>query len=83
MPKNQKKLLQAFGAHLKLIREGKKVRIGEKISLRRLDQISEIDHSQIHRIEKGETAPSLITLKALADGLEVSLIDLVNFEIED
>lgn len=80
MARDQEKLLKAFGLHLKAIREGKKVRIGKKISLRRLDQISEVDHSQIHRIEKGETAPSLVTLKALADALEISLMDLVNFE---
>jgi len=80
MARDQNKFLKAFGAHLKAIREGKKIRDGKKISLRRLDQLSEVDHSQIHRIEKGETAPSLVTLKALADALEISLMDLVNFE---
>ncbi|WP_286778364.1 helix-turn-helix transcriptional regulator [Sphingobacterium thalpophilum] len=69
-----------FGQHLKDIREGKKIRIGKKISLRRLDQISGIDHSHIHKIEKGESSPSLITLKSLALALEISLFDLVNFE---
>ncbi|SEL23758.1 helix-turn-helix domain-containing protein [Parapedobacter koreensis] len=76
------KFLKAFGAHFKAIREGKKVRTGEKISLRRLDQLSEVDHSQIHRIEKGESAPSIVTLKALADALGVSLVDLVTFDYD-
>lgn len=74
--------LKAFGAHFKAIREGKKVRTGKKISLRRLDQLSDVDHSQIHRIEKGESAPSIVTLKALADALGVTLIDLVTFDYD-
>lgn len=74
------KFSKDFGQHLKDIREGKKIRIGKKISLRRLDQISGVDHSHIHKIEKGESSPSLLTLKALALALEISLLDLVNFE---
>lgn len=76
------KFLKAFGAHFKAIREGKKVRTGKKISLRRLDQLSEVDHSQIHRIEKGESAPSIVTLKALADAMGVTIVDLVKFDFE-
>jgi len=68
-----------FGQHLKDIREGKKLRKG-KISLRKLDQLSGVDHSHIHKIEKGTTSPSLLTLKALAIALEISLVDLVDFE---
>ncbi len=80
MTKSEEELfLKAFGTHLKAIREGTRLRT-EKISLRRLDSLAEIDHSQIHRIEKGQTAPSLLTLKALADALEVRLSDLVSFE---
>lgn len=77
----QNKFLEAFGSHLKFIREGKKVRNGDKISLRELERLAEIDHSQIHRIEKGITAPSLLTLKALADSLGVTMAELVTFEI--
>lgn len=69
----------AFGKHLRDIREGKKIRVGEKISLRKLEQLSDIDFSQIHRIEKGESSPSLLTLKALAAALGVTIADLVNF----
>lgn len=74
------KFSRAFGQHLKEIREGKKIRTGGKISLRKLDQLSDVDHSHIHKIEKGVSSPSLLTLKALALALEVSLVDLLNFE---
>jgi transcriptional regulator with XRE-family HTH domain len=77
--KNNKNLL-AFGSHLKLIREGKKVRTGKRISLRELEVLSEIDYSQIHRIEKGQTSPGLLTLIALAEALEISLVDLISFQ---
>ncbi|MCS3553155.1 MULTISPECIES: helix-turn-helix domain-containing protein [unclassified Sphingobacterium] len=69
-----------FGRHLQDIREGKKIRIGKKISLRKLDQLSGIDHSHIHKIEKGTSSPSLLTLKTLALALEISMADLVRFE---
>ncbi|WP_437920663.1 helix-turn-helix domain-containing protein [Sphingobacterium sp. LRF_L2] len=72
------KFSKKFGQHLKDIREGRKIRT-EKVSLRKLEQISEIDFSQIHRIEKGESSPSLLTLKALADALQISLKDLIDF----
>lgn len=74
------KFLENFGEHLKAIREGNKVRKGKKISLRRLDQLSGVDHSHIHKIEKGELSPSLLTLKALALALDIKLSVLVDFE---
>lgn len=77
---DQNEFSRAFGLHLKDIREGKKIRKGEKISLRKLDQLSGIDHSHIHKMEKGVSSPSLVTLKILAQALEISLADLVNFE---
>ncbi|WP_188753722.1 helix-turn-helix domain-containing protein [Parapedobacter defluvii] len=73
----------AFGQHLKDIREGKKVRSGKKISLRRLDQLSGVDHSHIHKMEKGLSSPSLVTLKALADAMEVTLAELVTFNYDE
>ncbi|RKO72303.1 XRE family transcriptional regulator [Sphingobacterium puteale] len=80
MDTNDKEIREAFGRHLKLIREGKKIRSGKSISLRRLEQLSGIDFSQIHRIEKGSTSPTLVTLYALANGLDVTLANLVEFE---
>lgn len=75
---DKEKFSKDFGQHLQDIREGRKLR-NVKISLRRLEQLSDVDYSQIHRIEKGESSPSLVTLKALADALQISLVDLVNF----
>lgn len=75
MDEERKKLvMKAFGLHLKQIRENKDV------SLRILEQLSDVDHSQIHRIEKGISAPSIITLVALAEALDVSLQELINFK---
>lgn len=70
----KKAVMKAFGRHLKQIREEK------GISLRILEQLSDVDHSQIHRIEKGTSAPSIVTLAALAEALEISLPELVDFK---
>lgn len=69
----KEEILKSFGTHLKKIRNEKKV------SLRVLEQLSNIDYSQIHRIEKGETAPSLITLLYLAKGLGIDPKELLDF----
>ncbi|RZK59017.1 MAG: XRE family transcriptional regulator [Pedobacter sp.] len=71
---NKELLLKNFGIHLKKIRDEK------DISLRVLEQLSGIDYSQIHRIEKGITAPSLITMVCLADGLKITLQELISFK---
>lgn len=71
---NKELLLKNFGLHLKKMREDK------NISLRVLEQLSGIDYSQIHRIEKGTTAPSLVTMVCLADGLKITLQELINFK---
>ncbi|QNR85883.1 helix-turn-helix transcriptional regulator [Pedobacter riviphilus] len=69
----KEEILKLFGTHLKNIRNEK------KISLRVLEQLSNIDYSQIHRIEKGETAPSLVTLLSLAKGLGIDPKELLDF----
>jgi len=70
----KKMVMKAFGLHLQQIREDK------GISLRILEQLSDVDHSQIHRIEKGDSAPSIVTLTALAEALKISLTELVDFK---
>ncbi|WP_407673993.1 helix-turn-helix domain-containing protein [Pedobacter sandarakinus] len=72
----KEKILKLFGLHLKDLRNKR------NISLRVLEQIADVDYSQIHRIEKGETAPSLLTMIAIAEGLGITLAELVNFSID-
>lgn len=66
-------ILIAFGKNLQKIREGK------KISLRQLEILSDVDHSEIHRVEKGKRNPTLTVIIALAKGLEIDRADLLNF----
>lgn len=48
-------------------------------SLRRLADNADVDFSQIHRIEKGITNPSLTMLLALSEGLGITLEELIQF----
>ena len=67
------KILKRFGKHLA------KCRKENGLSLRKLADNADVDFSQIHRIEKGMTNPSLTMLLALAEGLEISLDELIHF----
>ena len=66
-------ILKNFGKNLERIRKEK------KISLRSLEILSEVDHSEIHRIEKGKRNPSLTVLLALSKGLGVGPKELLDF----
>lgn len=70
-------LLQALGRHLKKIRESR------EMSLRKLADKADVDFSQIHRIEKGESNPSFTMLLALARALEVEPAFLFTFDRPD
>jgi transcriptional regulator with XRE-family HTH domain len=67
-------ILIDFGKHLQKIRDKK------EISLRKLEGLSEEDHSEIHRIEKGIRSPSLTTIQAIADGLGIDPCELLTFK---
>ena len=67
------KILKKFGKHLEGIRKRK------DLSLRKLADIADVDFSQIHRIEKGESNPSLTMLLALAEALNVSINELLSY----
>jgi transcriptional regulator with XRE-family HTH domain len=69
---NEKRLKQ-FGRHLQKLREQK------NLSLRELASLASMDFSQIHRIEKGKTNPGLTILLNLAESLDVSCSELMNF----
>lgn len=66
------KILIAFGKHFQKIRKSK------KISLRKLEAMADVDHSEIHRIEKGLRNPSLTTILALAKALKVNPSELLD-----
>ena len=66
------KILIAFGKHFQKIRKSK------KISLRKLEALADVDHSEIHRIEKGLRNPSLTTILALGKALKVNPSELID-----
>lgn len=67
------KVLKKFGKHLE------KIRTEKKLSLRKLADIADVDFSQIHRIEKGESNPTLTMLLALAEALNITINELIEF----
>ena len=66
-----KELLIKFGDRLKTIRNER------NMTLEQLAFASDIEISQVHRVEKGSINPTLSTLSALAKGLEMSIADLI------
>lgn len=68
--KNQK-LLTDFGIHVRKIRQAK------GLTLEELAYASDIELSQIYRIEKGKTNLSLSTIEAVSKGLELSIGELL------
>ena len=60
-----------FGRHLKELREKKNITAAE------LSRRTFIEKPNITRIEKGGINPSLFVLKKLADGLEITLEELL------
>jgi DNA-binding XRE family transcriptional regulator len=66
-----KELLIKFGDRLKTIRNER------NMTLEQLAFASDIEISQVHRVEKGSINPTLSTLSALAKGLEMSIAELI------
>ncbi|WPU94821.1 helix-turn-helix transcriptional regulator [Mucilaginibacter sabulilitoris] len=66
-------VLVDFGKNLQKIRKKK------GISLRQLEILSEVDFSEIHRLEKGKRNPTLTVIIALAKGLKIERAELLNF----
>ncbi|MEJ7828392.1 MAG: helix-turn-helix transcriptional regulator [Segetibacter sp.] len=63
--------LTEMGKKMKLIRKFK------KITLRELGQLCKLDYSAIARIECGQKSSRILTLKAIADVLEVDVKDFI------
>ena len=71
MNTKEEKYFQKLGAKIKQLREGKEI-----------DQKSfafdcEIGRTQLYMIEKGRTNPRLLTLMKIADGLEITISELL------
>ncbi len=71
MNTKESKYFQKLGARIKQLREEKEI-----------DQKSfafdcEIGRTQLYMIEKGRTNPRLLTLMKIADGLEISISELL------
>jgi len=66
-------LLTRFGNRLKSLRQLK------GLTLQALAIEADIEISQVHRIEKGKINPTLTTLTALSKGLDISLLELLDF----
>ena len=67
------KILSRFAKHLISIRENK------NLSIRELALRANLEYSQVQRIEKGKVNFAFTTLIALADGLDISPTELLNF----
>ncbi len=67
------KVLKRFGKHLEQLRTEK------GLSLRKLADLADVDFSQIHRIEKGQSNPSLTMLLTLTEALEITVEELMGF----
>lgn len=65
------KILKEFGKRLK------KYRTTKKLSIRKLSDLADVDFSQIHRIEKGESNPTLTMILTLANALNISGVVLI------
>lgn len=68
-----KHYLKAFGSNLK------KLRLAKGLSQEDLADKADSVLSQIGRIERGERAPNILTVKKLADALEINPGDLFDF----
>lgn len=73
----ENELLFKFGRKLKELRDEK------GWSLRDLEAITDIDHSELSRFESGYVSPQLLTLYKLSQALGVKLIDLLDIEKND
>lgn len=72
--KYNKEYCQAFGVHLRKLRESK------GIGMRQFALIAGMEYSQLSKIERGTTNPTILTVLALAVALEVPPTILFDFK---
>lgn len=68
---NNGQYLKQMGLKIRAVRQAK------KISLRQLGKMCELDFTSISRIECGEYSSQILTLKSIADKLEVDVKDFL------
>ena len=69
--KNDRKILTAFGNNLKRHRKA----MG--LSIREFAAAADMDHTVVDRYERGETNPSLLAIRRLADALQIDPCELL------
>jgi putative transcriptional regulator len=74
--KDKKKLQLAIGKRIKTLREER------NIPQQDLAAKCNIEKSNLSRLESGGTNPTIYTLQKIADNLNVTLIDIVSFEVK-
>jgi transcriptional regulator with XRE-family HTH domain len=70
----EKELLKSFGQHVK------NIRLTQKISQEELALKAELDRTYISGIERGLRNVSLINIVKLANALNISITEIVNFD---
>ncbi len=73
--KNEK-VIKAFGIRLR------EIRLSLGISQEQLANDADIPISQVGRIERGETNPTISTIHVLASALNRTMAELMSFEID-
>jgi transcriptional regulator with XRE-family HTH domain len=71
--KEKQKALLKFANHLNKLREE------QDISVRELAARSNLEYSHVQRVLKGKVNLAFTTLLSLADGLDISTSDLLNY----
>jgi len=74
MKERDQKRLKKLGAHLKKLRKNR------GLSIRQLAALCDVDYAKISKIESTGVNMNVTTLMELADGLEVTPKDLLDFE---
>lgn len=69
-----KKIINAFGKHVR------KLRLEKKLSQEELNFRAELSKNLVGMIERGEVNPTLTTIDALAKGLGITKKKLVDYE---
>lgn len=68
-----KEFLLKLGANIK------RIRLEKKLTQVELGNLCDFEKSAMNRIEAGRTNLTILNLKKIANGLDVTLLDVINF----